>query len=246
MFVSRLAIDHDLPITLAAVIGVAAGGVISMLVDLLVLGPIQQRAGTEDQLSIVVATIGSLFAAQQLAGTIFERRSVRVPPLTTGDNFTFRGAVLTRQWILTVVLTVVVFVVIAIAVRYSRTGRYMRALGANPNGARIAGIRERRLRLVAFGVAGGIASLAGLMLGARAGVRFDNGFDWAILGFLSCIVGGTARVIGPLVGGLVVACLQSYASFRIGPAWVDYATLAVAFVFFAFRPEGLFASKVRL
>jgi branched-chain amino acid transport system permease protein len=119
-------------------------------------------------------------------------------------------------------------------------------VGANVEAARVLGIRERSLRVIAFGVAGGIAALAGLFLSTQSGVRFDQGFEWAILGFIACIIGGSARVIGPLLGGLLVAVVQAYASYKFGQGWLDYATLGLALLFFSFRPQGIFATRTRV
>ena len=215
MFMSYLAIQEGWSTPTAFAAGVLTGALLGIACDVIVLGPVQRRAGISDQLAIVVATIGLLFALQQLSGTLFGRTPLQVPSLVSGTPYFFHDAVLTRQWVLTVSATAGVFAVATVLMRFSRYGRYMRAVGANREAARLLGIGERRLRVLAFGAGGAIAALGGLFLSTQSGVRFDQGFEWAILGFIACIIGGNARVVGPLVGGLMVAIVQSYASFKL-------------------------------
>jgi hypothetical protein len=57
--------------------------------------------------------------------------------------------------------------------------------------------------------------------------------------------GGTGSIWGPLAGGLFLAALQIAASYLFGSPSLNYATLLAAVLFFAFRPEGIFARRVR-
>ena len=246
LLTSYLAVRNDWPFALAALVGVLVGAAVAIVADIAVLRPIQERAAAGDELVVVVGTIGTLFAIQQLDGTLFGRQSQRVPSFVEGSAFRFGGASISPQWVLTVVATLLIFVCGASMMKRAKFGRYMRAVGANPLAARLMGVPERRLRAVAFGLGGAVAVIAGLFLGTRSGVRFDSGFEWAMLGFIASIIGGSASVYGPLVGGLLVALIQAFASFKLGPAWLDYTTLALALVFFSVRPEGLFASKGRV
>jgi branched-chain amino acid transport system permease protein len=72
-----------------------------------------------------------------------------------------------------------------------------------------------------------------------------SGLDWALDGFLALVIGGTGAVWAPLAGGFILAVAQIFVPFYFGGSSVSYVLLALAIVFFAFRPEGIFSRRVR-
>jgi simple sugar transport system permease protein len=68
-----------------------------------------------------------------------------------------------------IVIFAVVAVVLWVVLDRTRWGRQLYAIGGNPEAARLAGVRVDRLRLAAYVVSGGLASLGGIILAARIG-----------------------------------------------------------------------------
>jgi ribose transport system permease protein len=70
-------------------------------------------------------------------------------------------------------------VFLAIALRYTATGRYLYAIGGNRAASRMSGIRVERLVVLAFVISGLLGALAGLVYTARQGSltpQFGTGF----------------------------------------------------------------------
>jgi len=133
-------------------------------------------------------------------------RLLRAPewwPAGIGDRY---------QWayVLTLVLTVAAFVVAAIIVRL-RFGRALVAVRDHEAAATTLGIDPARVKLGAFGLSAAYAGLAGslsvLVLG-NAEANKATTFNLSILFLIAVVVGGTATVLGPLVGGWFVVMLQ--------------------------------------
>ena len=53
------------------------------------------------------------------------------------------------------------------------------------------------------------------------------------------------NVAGALVGGFIVALLQTLTSFYIGPGWEDVIPTAIVMVILLIKPSGLFGSVVK-
>jgi ribose transport system permease protein len=81
-----------------------------------------------------------------------------------------------------------------VLLRRTRTGQRMTAVGLNESGAIFAGFRTRLLKVVAFGLSGLLAGVAGIMIIAQAGAAssFGLGSDLLLPGIAAAIVGGTA------------------------------------------------------
>jgi branched-chain amino acid transport system permease protein len=245
MLASFLVIRSGWPVPLAVVAGVVVAVVLSCLTELLVVRPIHVRTGGDEEPSIV-AIVAILFAMEQLAGTLFGRTALAGQRLIGSDVLRGSSVVVTGQTALLVVMTVLVFVLISLWLRHTGYGRMLRAVGDNERAARTLGVPVNRIRLVAFGVAGLLGGLAGSLFAAKAGVSFTSGLQWSLAGFLAVIVGGLGSVWAPLVGGLIVAAIQTAAVYFFGHAMLDYATFILAFIFFALRPKGIFQAKVRI
>jgi ribose transport system permease protein len=100
--------------------------------------------------------------------------------------------------------------------RSTRLGREMLAVGANRRAAAMSGIAVSRIVIVAHGLSGGLAAVAGVMtvglLGTAAPVI---GNDWLLASFVAPIVGGTllsggiVSVWGTVLGGVLVGTITN-------------------------------------
>jgi D-xylose transport system permease protein len=94
----------------------------------------------------------------------------------------------------------------------TRLGRYMYAIGANPEAARRAGINVQRIRRVAFVFSAATAGLAGLVYASLLG-SISTGVDggtYTLYGVAAAVIGGASlfggrgKPIHALLGGLVI------------------------------------------
>lgn len=115
---------------------------------------------------------------------------------------------------------VVVFV-LAIVVGYtvmlgrSKFGRYIYAIGSNPEAARRAGVNVTLVRTVAFTLCSFTAGVAGLVYASRLGsIGIDiNGGTLVLYAVAAAVIGGTSlfggrgKAVHALLGGLVIAAV---------------------------------------
>ena len=87
-----------------------------------------------------------------------------------GNSFKVGGTAVSYGSILMLGLFVVAWYVL----RQTAAGRHVYALGGNPEGARLAGIRTRRVLLCVYGTAGLLYGIAALLLVARTQVGDVN------------------------------------------------------------------------
>jgi D-xylose transport system permease protein len=117
-------------------------------------------------------------------------------------------------------LPVIVMLIIAIAgsvITQSTTfGRYLYAIGSNPDAARLSGINARTHILAAFGVLGALVGIASLLHTGRVGSASpDAGTLMELDAIAACVIGGTSlmggrgTVSGALLGALVMASLDN-------------------------------------
>jgi branched-chain amino acid transport system permease protein len=240
-----LVLEHGFELWLAVAIAVVATMALAAVTELAVVRPVQRRSG-RSELPALVAVTAVLFAIEQLAGVIFGYTTLPGQELLNIQPITFGTSVILPSDLLLGIVTIVVFGGMALWVRLSRTGRLLRAVGDSRDAAALLGLPVNRIRLVAFVLSGLLAAVAGLLFAPKAGVSSTSGLDWALSGFLALVVGGTATVWAPLIGGLILGALQVFIPFYFGGPSLSYLLLVLAIVFFAFRPQGIFARRVRV
>ena len=95
-------------------------------------------------------------------------------------------------------------------------GRYLYAIGGNPDAARLSGISLRRHILSAFCLMGALAGLAALIHTARQGSAApEAGKLMELDAIAACVIGGTSlmggrgTVFGAILGALIMASLDN-------------------------------------
>jgi D-xylose transport system permease protein len=108
-------------------------------------------------------------------------------------------------------------------------GRYLYAIGGNPDAARLSGINLRRYILAAFCVMGALAGLASILHTARVGSASpDAGNLMELDAIASCVIGGTSlmggrgTVFGAVLGALILASLDNGMSLLNVESWAQY------------------------
>jgi D-xylose transport system permease protein len=99
----------------------------------------------------------------------------------------------------------------------TRLGRYMYAIGANPEAARRAGINVQRIRRIAFVFSAATAGLAGLIYVSTLGsvsTGVDGG-DYTLYSVAAAVIGGASlfggrgKPLHALLGGLVIGVVYN-------------------------------------
>src|SRR3989442_1485147 len=108
-------------------------------------------------------------------------------------------------------------------------GRYLYAIGGNPDAARLSGINLKRYVLAAFCLMGVLSGLASILHTARVGSASpDAGTLMELDAIASCVIGGTSlmggrgTVFGAVLGALILASLDNGMSLMNYETWVQY------------------------
>ncbi|HEY2577542.1 MAG TPA: ABC transporter permease [Streptosporangiaceae bacterium] len=136
------------------------------------------------------------------------------------------------------VVLVVLVVLVAWSVLLSRTrfGRYIYAIGGNAEAARRAGISLGRIRLLAFTLCGLTAGIMGIIYASFQGSISSNvnGGQLVLYAIAAAVIGGTSlfggrgRMLGAVLGGLIVAVIYNGLSLLgLGAAAQDMWTAVV-------------------
>jgi putative multiple sugar transport system permease protein len=142
----------------------------------------------------------------------------------------------------TAVIVLLVTLIYNFVMSQTILGRHIYAIGGNPDAAELSGISVKRLVYVVFGSMGMLSALSGILFASRlqsatttAGTLFElDAIAAAYVGGVSA-AGGVGKVIGSIIGALVMTSLTSGMNLMgIGISYqymVRGAVLAAAVIF---------------
>lgn len=142
-----------------------------------------------------------------------------VPVMPTDPGFLFLGTASVGPIPLSTVIMVVAFALGALFLNYTPMGRSIIAIGGNREAVRLAGISVRRGIVVAYGISGACAALAGVLLASRVGnVQPSVGGGYELDAIAACVIGGAdlaggkGTVKGTVAGVLIFAVMNNLLS----------------------------------
>ena len=125
---------------------------------------------------------------------------------------------------------------------HTRWGRYLFAVGSNPESARLSGVRVGRIVFMAYALSAFFAAFVGVLLATRIGIGNATQADgWELQAIASTVIGGTSlfgaigSIHGPLIGAFILAVINNGANLlNVNSFWQRIITgfLIIVIVFF--------------
>jgi ribose/xylose/arabinose/galactoside ABC-type transport system permease subunit len=185
-----------------------------------------------------IITLGTMLLVRGAAKGVAEERRIEAP--ITWLNGLLRtardGSGLVLPW--GIWIAVVLSVVVAVTLQYTRFGRHLFAIGSNERTARLCGVRVERAKIAVYTLAGAFAGLAGVMEFSRLSVGDPTVAIGAELNVIAAVIigggslsGGKGTVVGTLAGAGIMTVIQIGCSQQGLPNWVQEIVTGTIIVF---------------
>jgi branched-chain amino acid transport system permease protein len=177
--------------------------------------------------------------------------------LTIGPNFRgiakywevptleFWGIRLVVDRLVAFAIAIVVIGLLVWFLRSTQTGRAIRAVSQDETGAQLVGINLDFIQTLTFSIATSTAAMAGAALLFLYKVYPTVGlmplyFSWYVV-----MLVGLGNVGGAIIGGFIVAILQSGTQLFLEISWETVVPTAIMILVLLIAPSGIFGSEVK-
>ena len=240
-FVAYLVNQAGISVWLGLLVAVAAGAVISVLLNAGVYTPFQRR-GTSP-ITLVIVSLGMTliieFGVQAAAGGTAVSYS-----MGNGPTFQAGGLNLTAVQIGIMVLSVAVMGAVHALLRYTKLGKAMRATAANRDLARNCGIRTSRVITATWAITGALCGLAGVVFAMDAGSFDATATDLFLVLILAAVfLGGPGQAYGAMLGAIVVGVATEVSAAFIPADYKYVIAFVVLLIMLGVRPTGLLGER---
>jgi len=224
------------------VIAMAAGAVVSVVINSVVYTPFQRRGASP--ITMVIVSLGITliieFGVEAVAGGV-------PVSYTMGQGPTFQAGsfILTGVQVIIMAIAVVTMAGVHVLLRYTKLGKAMRATAANRTLARNCGIRTGRVITATWALTGALCGLAGTVFAIDA-TSFDSASTdiFLVLILAAVFLGGPGQPYGAMLGALVIG-LATEVSAAFIPADYSYVVAFVALlIMLGVRPTGLLGARL--
>ena len=198
-------------------------------------------------LDTLLATWGLSLAMQQCFRTFIGPKEVSptLPDWLLGSWAPSPGLDIPINGMFVLALTTVVTLGVLLALSKSRWGLRVRATVSNRVMANAIGIDTKKTDRLTFAIGCGIAGMAGAAFTTIGSTGPTSGQLYIVDSFLVVTFGGAASLLGTVVSAFGIAQTQSITEFFMTGSMAKVLTLSLIVLILMFRPQGLFASKVR-
>ena len=223
----------------AAIIAMMALGV---LLERAVIRPILGQPA----FSIVMLTIGVGYVLRGVITMIPDigTDTHTLPLPYAGQVLKLGTLVVSAEQLVIIVVTALLCALLFALFKYSTLGIAMQAASQNQLAAYYMGIPVKRLNGLVWGLAAGVAAIAGLLLAPITFVHANMGFI-GLKAFPAAVVGGFGSLPGAIVGGLVIGIVEAVSGFYLPEGFKDIAPYIVVLLMLVLKPNGLFGEKLR-
>ena len=229
---------------LAALCGIAAAVVLSLLMERIAFRPLRNAS--------FLTLLFSSFAVSVIIQNLFRATvSPRQKGVPSPDFLSevLRVGPLTASW-LTVITTAVAaasLVALVLFLRRSISGISMRAAAEDFDVTRLMGVKANGVIALAFAISGLLAGIAGVLWVARLGaVAPHMGFVPVLKAFIATVIGGLGSLPGAVFGGFLLAFIEIGFHVILPSSMqpmVDPFALLIVGVILYFKPNGLFGGS---
>ncbi len=231
----------------AAIVGsVVFGMVLGAVIYRVVMQPLEG----DSQLPQIGAALGLFLLLNGLAFLWWGPQLRPVgSPFPDGPDAAIRLLGARLRWVTVGIVATLSAALAALAFLQRRTklGLAFRAVVSSPTGARLVGIRVARVLAIGWAVAAGLGALGGSLIAGQILVGPTMMSRLIVFALAAATLGGLGNPKGAIVGGFVLALLETmlvgYVSFVSADVALIY-TLGALIVVLLVRPGGIFGTEL--
>jgi len=218
---------------------------LAMLVELVAYRRLRILGGS--RLASLISAIGTSIFLSEGMRIITHSRPQTAPRLLEKSSLgNIWGANIRVDTVITIVASIIIFVLLDQFVNRSRLGKAIRAVSMSEENSRLMGINLNKVITLTF-------AIGGLTTGAAAffyttvyeNTIFNVGFNLGIAAFTAAVLGGIGNIRGAFYGGIFLGLLEQFASAILGSQWKAVTVFVVLVLVLLIRPSGIFGEAVQ-
>jgi branched-chain amino acid transport system permease protein len=191
----------------------------------------------------IFTTVGLSTALQNLALVLWSGDFHTVRPWHASAPIRVAGTAFNLSQVVAFLIAIALTVLLFAFMRWTHTGRVMRATAQDRDAAILMGIDTDRVYRLTFAIGIAAVGAAGVLVSPLYAVYPTAGLQFVLLSYVVVVLGGLGDMVGALIGSLIVAAVEVAGSYFFGTAWKEILYFLLFIGVLVFRPAGLFGQR---
>lgn len=221
------------------------GFVVGAIIEKLIFYPLRKRTREQWVMNTFLLTVGLGFVLINGTTLVLGANFRGIPHYWDVDPVQFMGVRISVDRLVALAVAMVTITAFWFFLRRTRTGRAIRAVAQDETGAMLVGIDLDRIQTLTFALATAMAALAGGSLLFLFQAYPTVGLTPLYFSWFVVILVGLGNVAGAIVGGFIVALVQTMTQQFIGIAWGDVVPVIILVIILLLAPSGIFGTEVK-
>jgi branched-chain amino acid transport system permease protein len=138
------------------------------------------------------------------------------------------------------VVSALVMILLTLVIKFTRTGKAMRATAQDRKMALLVGVNVNRVISATFVIGSALAAIGGLLIASHIGqINFHIGFIAGIKAFTAAVLGGIGSIPGAVLGSFILGLTEAFATGYVSSDYEDVFAFSLLVIILIFRPAGL-------
>ncbi len=197
-----------------------------------------RKLAGQPMVSSLLAAIGLGFVLRSLI-SFFAGHDQRTFDLPLVRAWNFGGVRVLPSDLAVAGIALVSLAVVFVLLYRTSFGRQLRAVADSPDLARASGIRAGSLLRSLWLLVGALSAIGGVLLGMKAVVTPEFGWESLIPAFAAMVLGGIGSPVGAVLGAVLICVAQELSVPLLGPSYKLVLSFAVLALVLLLRPAGL-------
>jgi branched-chain amino acid transport system permease protein len=193
--------------------------------------------------NILLLTLGISIIADNAALLFFGGDTETIDVKYAGEIIQVGAAFLPLPKVVSFFAALVICGLIGLYMAKSDTGKAIRAVAKERQGARLVGIDVEHIFAISYGI--GIACLgaAACLLMPTFYVTPTSGYAFVLVAFTIVVLGGMGSFVGAAIGGFLIGVTESLGGLFLGEQLGQIGISLIFILILLLKPTGLFGSK---
>lgn len=203
------------------------------------------RPMRDNPLGGLINSLGVLFILQVLAvqvGGLGSMKNVVAP--YSGSLTLLPGVSIATQRLVVLLVASVLLLIVWLFLTRSKLGWALRAVAQDPDAAALQGISFSRISMIAVGLSGGLAGIAGGLMAPLTRVQPYMGHPVIITAFIVTIVGGIGSLSGAVLAAVLYGFFHTFVATYFGGTIATILGLVIMVGILVVKPTGLMGARV--
>lgn len=224
--------------SVALFLAILAAALVGIVNNLVVYQPVLRRGSNS-----LIAALGVLLIIQNLALLVFgpDYQTYHAPfgqaALTVGKG------TITVYKAMIILITGLLVPSVWLFLARTRTGKAIRAVSQDKEGAAIVGIGGGRVSVFTFGLGASLVGLTGALASPIFAFDAFFGAEVVVKAFTIVIFGGLGSLWGAVVGALIIGLSENMIAGYISTEYASLVTFVLLIMILFARPQGVFGKK---